>query len=144
MHMLLLARSWVLFRWEGLIFQDIHTKQIRSSSISGYKMQKIYGGKIYSGSAPLARNYTNRILSQKMAQEVWKIKLLHWESQFGLNYVLIKSNRTALQTYKVEERFFGTPCRHAVSTVSVLSKGSDPFLQIVACVIVGIKKPCCK
>jgi len=24
--------------------------------------------------------------------------------------VLIKSNRTALQTYKVEERTFGTPC----------------------------------
>ena len=29
---------------------------------------------------------------------------------FGLNNVLIKSNRTALQTYKVEERTFGTPC----------------------------------
>ena len=29
---------------------------------------------------------------------------------FGLNYVLIKPNRTALQTYKVEERTFGTPC----------------------------------
>ena len=28
----------------------------------------------------------------------------------GLNYVLIKSNRTALQTYEVEERTFGTPC----------------------------------
>ena len=28
---------------------------------------------------------------------------------FGLNYVLIKFNRTALQTYKVEERTFGTP-----------------------------------
>ena len=30
---------------------------------------------------------------------------------FGLNYVLIKSNRTALQTYKAEERTFGTPCK---------------------------------
>ena len=30
---------------------------------------------------------------------------------FGLNYVLFKSNRTALQTYKVEERTFGTPCK---------------------------------
>ena len=38
-------------------------------------MQKIYGGKIYSGSAPLAQNYTNQILSQKIAQEVWNIKL---------------------------------------------------------------------
>ena len=67
-------------RWKGLIFQDIRTKQVRSSSISDYKMQKIYGGKIYSSSAPLARNYTNRISSQKMAQEVWNIKL-DWKSQ---------------------------------------------------------------
>ena len=29
---------------------------------------------------------------------------------FCLNYLLIKSNRTALQTYKVEERIFGTTC----------------------------------
>ena len=64
----------------GFIFQDIHTKQVRSSSISGYKMQKIYGGKIYSSSAPLAWNYTNWISSQKMAQEVWNIKL-DWKSQ---------------------------------------------------------------
>ena len=32
---------------------------------------------------------------------------------FGLNYVLIKSNCTALQTYKVEEQTFGTPCMFA-------------------------------
>ena len=70
----------MFFRWEGLIFQDIHTKQVRSSSISDYKMQKIYGEKIYSGSAPLARNYANRISSQKMAQEVRNIKL-DWKSQ---------------------------------------------------------------
>ena len=29
---------------------------------------------------------------------------------FYLNYMLIKSDRTALQTYKVDERTFGTPC----------------------------------
>ena len=33
----------------------------------------------------------------------------------GLNYVLIKSNRTALQTYKVEERTFGTPCSRIIT-----------------------------
>ena len=43
-------------------------------------MQKIYGRKIYSCSAPLAPNYTNRISSEKMAQEVWNIKLV-WKSQ---------------------------------------------------------------
>ena len=110
--MLLLARSWVFFSLRGFIFQDIHTKQVRSSSISGYKMQKIYGRKIYSRSAPLARNYTNRISSEKMAQEVWNIKL-DWKSQlYGLNYMLIKSNCTALQTYKLEERTFGTPSKN--------------------------------
>ena len=111
--MLLLARSWVFFSLRGFIFQDIHTKQVRSSSISGYKMQKIYGRKIYSRNfAPLARNYTNRISSEKMAQEVWNIKL-DWKSQlYGFNYVLIKSNCTALQTYKLEERTFGTPCKN--------------------------------
>ena len=33
----------------------------------GLQNTKIYGGKIYSRSATLARNYTNRISSQKMA-----------------------------------------------------------------------------
>ena len=109
-YMLLLARSWVFLSLRGFIFQNIHTKQVRSSSISGYKMQKIYaGGKIYSRSAPLARNDTNRISSQKMAQEVWILNYIE-SHNFGLNYVLIKSNRTALQTYKGEERTFGTPC----------------------------------
>ena len=97
------------FSLRGFIFQDIHTKQVRSSSISGYKMPKIYGRKIYSNSAPLARNYTNRISSEKMAQGVWNIKL-DWKSRLWLNHVLIKSNCTALQTYKVQERTFGTPC----------------------------------
>ena len=41
-----------------------------------------------------------------------KYEILNWiESRnFGLNYALIKSNRTALQSYKGEERTFGTPC----------------------------------
>ena len=32
----------------------------------------------------------------------------------SLNYALIKSNRTVLQTYKGEERTFGTPCKWLV------------------------------
>ena len=97
--MLLLARSWVFFSSRGFIFQDIHTKQVRSSSISGYKMQKIYGGKIYSCSAPLAWNYTNRISSQKMAQEVWNIKL-DWKSQ-----LLFKLYADKVQSYCITDFF---------------------------------------
>ena len=42
-----------------------HKKQGRSSSNSGYKTRKIYGGKIYSRSAPLTRKHTNRIVKSK-------------------------------------------------------------------------------
>ena len=37
-----------VFSLRGFIFHDIHRKQGRSSSNSGYKIQKIYGGKICS------------------------------------------------------------------------------------------------
>ena len=97
------------FRWEGLSFRIFTQNKLGVRAFRATKCKKKYGGKIYSRSAPLARNYTNWISSQKMAQEVWNIKL-DWKSQLWLNYVLIKSNRTALQTYKGEERTFGTPC----------------------------------
>ena len=48
---------------------------------------------------------------------------------FGLNYVLIKSNRTALQTYKVEERTFGTPC------IFINVMMSDIFAQELECFV---------
>ena len=56
-------------------------------------------------------------LRREITQIKFRVKRWHkkyWlkieSHKFGLNYVLIKSNRTALQTYKVEERTFGTPC----------------------------------
>ena len=40
-----------------------------------------------------------------------KYKILNYikRQNFFLNYLLTKSNRTELQTYRVEERTFGTP-----------------------------------
>ena len=40
-------------------------KTRKELSNSGYKIRKIYGGKIYSRSAPLARKHTNRIVESK-------------------------------------------------------------------------------
>ena len=55
--------------------------------------------------------------SQKMAQQVWKwwIRL---KDKFCFNDLLTKSNRTEIQTYKVEERTFGTLCRLAIRRLS--------------------------
>ena len=58
-------RQLSVFPLRGFIFYDIHKKQGMSSSNSGYKIRKIYGGKIYSRSAPLARKHTNRIFESK-------------------------------------------------------------------------------
>ena len=43
----------------------------------------------------------------------------------SLNYALIKSNRTALQTYKGEERTFGTPCIALCYILSMVCQNGD-------------------
>ena len=48
-----------------------------------------------------------RVKRRNKKYEIWNKIESH---NFGLNYVLIRSNRTALQTYKGDERTFGTPC----------------------------------
>ena len=61
-------------------------------------------------SAPLARTYTNRIFESKDGTTTTKI--VNWIARhnFCLNDLLTKSSRRELQSYKVEERSFGTPC----------------------------------
>ena len=68
----------------------------------------------------MAGKFTRAVhLWREMKQIEFRVKRWHKKYEilnyieshnFGLNYVLIKSNRTALQTYKVEERTFVTPC----------------------------------
>ena len=67
-------------------------------AIRAMKYKKDVAGKYTRTCAPLAGKYTNRIFESKIAQQE-KICLP------------CKSSRTEIQTYKVEERTFGTPCR---------------------------------
>ena len=50
---------------KGFIFRDIHKKQGRSSSYSGFQLQKICGGNYTRARAPLARKSTNGIFESK-------------------------------------------------------------------------------
>ena len=67
-------------------------------------------GKYTRARAPLARMYTNRIFELKDGTTDMKIVNKTERHKFCLNDLLTKSNRTEIQTYKVGERTFGTPC----------------------------------
>ena len=87
-------------------------RQGRSSSNSGYEIQKIRGSEtLYTRArAPLVRKYTDRIFESKDGTASMKIVNYIERHNFRWNYLLTKSNRTEIQTYEVEERTFGTPC----------------------------------
>ena len=79
-------------------------------AIGAIKYKKYKAEKYTSARAPLARKYTNRILESKYGSTSMKIVNQIERHNFGLNDLLIKSNRTEVQTYKAEERTSGTPC----------------------------------
>ena len=97
----MLSPSWT--------FRDIHKIQGRSSSNSGYKIQKICGWKYTPARAPLAREYTKSNIRVERWHK-YENSELDWETQFLFHFILLnKFNRTEIQTYKVEERTFGHP-----------------------------------
>ena len=60
--------------------------------------------------AHLCRGSTHiEYLSQKVAQQVWILNC-NERHNFCLSDLVTNSNRTTLQSYKVEELTFGTPC----------------------------------
>ena len=61
--------------------------------------------------SPLARRYTDRIFESKNGTTSMKIVNYIERHNFCGNDLLNKFNRTEIQTYKVEEQTFGTPCR---------------------------------
>ena len=61
--------------------------------------------------APLVREYTNQIFDSNNGTASMKIVNQIERHNFCFNDLLNKFNRTEIQTYKVEERTFGTPCR---------------------------------
>ena len=56
-----------------------------------------------------------------------KYEILNYIESYNLslNYALIKSNCTALQTYKGEERTFGTPCIALCYILSMVCQNGD-------------------
>ena len=64
---------------------------------------------MYSRTRTFGAKYTNRILESQDGTPKYKI-LIILKHNFCLNDLLTKSNRTTLQSNKVEERTFWTPC----------------------------------
>ena len=62
--------------------------------------------------ASLVWKYTNRIFKTKDGTTSMKTVIYIERHNFCLNDLrtITKSNRTKIQTYKVEEQTFGTPC----------------------------------
>ena len=79
-------------------------------AIRAVKCKKCVAGKYTRARAPLARKYTNRIFESKDGRTSMKIVNYIEGHNFCWNDLLTKSNRSEIQTYKVEERTFGTPC----------------------------------
>ena len=67
-------------------------------------------GKYTCACAPLAWKYTNAIFESKDGTISTKIVNQIERHNFCLNDLLTKSNHTEIQTYKEEERTFGTSC----------------------------------
>ena len=93
----------------------IITKKLgRSSSNSGYKIQKYMWREIYSRTRTRTRTFGAELHKSKIKVKRWhdKYKILNYVKRhnFFLNYLLIESNRTELQTYRVEKQTFGTSC----------------------------------
>ena len=108
--MLTLSCSLTFLRLERFFFHGIHKPHGRSLSKLGYRTRKICGGKMYSRTRTFGAKYTNRILESQDMHTKYKILNYIMKHNFFLSNLLTKSNWTILQSYKVKERTFGTPC----------------------------------
>ena len=79
-------------------------------AIRAMKYTKCVAGKYTRARAPLAQTCTNRIFETNNGTTSMKIVNYIERHNFCWNDLLTKSNRTEIQTYKLEERTFGTPC----------------------------------
>ena len=103
-----------VFAFRGLFFVILTKNKEGVWAIQALKYKKYVAGKYARARAPLARKYANRIFESKDGTKSMKIVNYIERHNFGWNYLLTKSNRTETQTYKVEERTFGTPCILAI------------------------------
>ena len=102
-----------IFALRGFIFHDNHKKTRKEFQQFGLQNTKIYvAGNIYSRTR--TRTFGAELHKSKIKVKRWhdKYKILNYvkRHKFFLNFLLTKSNRTELQTYRVEEQTFGTSC----------------------------------
>ena len=89
----------------------IFTKKMEGvRAIRAIKYKKKKAGKYIRACAPLARKNTNPIFESKDGATSTQIVNKIERHNFCVNDLLTKSNRTEIQTYKIEKRTFGTPC----------------------------------
>ena len=94
-----------VFVLRRFIFRDIHKNKQGVRAIRAMKYRKYVAGKYTRARAPLARKYTNRIFESKDGTKSMKIANYIERHNFCWNDLLTKSNRTEIQTYKVEDLY---------------------------------------
>ena len=110
----MLSCSWTFLRLEGFFFRDIHKTQFEEGVWANWATEyKIGGGKIYSHTNTFGAKYTIRVTRWHSKYKILNYIMKH---NFCLSDLLTKSNRTTSQSYKVEERTFGTPCKTNILT----------------------------
>ena len=88
-----------VFTLRGFIFSDIHKKQGRSSSDTGYEIQKMCGWKIYSRTRTFdAEVHKSTIIESKDATTSMKIVNYIERNNFCWKDLLTKSNRSEIHT----------------------------------------------
>ena len=132
-----------------MIFTKKNKEGVRA--IRAIKYKNYVAGKYTRARAPLARMHTNRIFESK--DGTTSIKIVNSESErhnFCFNDFLTKSNRTKMQTNKVEERTFGTPCSplRNLEKVKYDYAGPSPMLNKISGSLKSKGEPrvlqCCK
>ena len=73
-----------VFALRGFIFRDIHKKQGRSSSNSGYEIQKICGWKIYSRTRTFGAEVHKSNIRVKRWHNKYENSELYWKTQLLL------------------------------------------------------------
>ena len=75
-----------VFALRGFIFRDIHKKQGRSSSNSGYEIQKICGWKIYSRTRTFGAEVHKSNIRVKRWHNKYENSELYWKTQLLLKW----------------------------------------------------------
>ena len=104
------SRSGTFLHRGGLSFVIFTKYKGGVRAIWAVKYQKYVAGKYTHARPPLARKYTNWMFESKDGTTSVKLVNKIERHNFCLNDMLTKSNHTEIQTYKVEEQTFGTPC----------------------------------